>query len=385
MIKKVVFVLLIVFLLSCSERRNKIFVDLDVVSQANFSDYFEGLTYLFLEIPDSIPLVQSWKLTMTDKNIFLNDRELSNLLIFDHNGKFQRIIESGGDGPGEFIFFEDYQVKDDLIYIMEGALRKLMVFDLEGNFLAESKIDIHAFSFHESGNSKLFYFANSPEYKDYSIIRKSGQKITGLKKFNPDFGRINYSPVLGFQVDQIHQQTFIKLDTSYEVLFFDENCDLVREYEFDFGRYNFPSKVRKELAGLTEEKYKYLRENSMVENIWSFVALNSQYLMTVYQNGLKTKYVMLDEDMQPVKTIEKFTNDLDYFEGDFSPYSSMKDYAVLMKGSRQFYNEYVRSFEGRTISASMLEDQAGIHSFFQDFKAKLTDDHYVIIKAKVKE
>jgi hypothetical protein len=82
-----------------------------------------------------------------------------------------------------------------------------------------------------------------------------------------------------------------------------------------------------------------LSEKNRIENIFSFLPLNKNYLITVSQVGLKPKFIFLEDDQKTISIFSKIVNDLDGFEGDFSPVSQFNgdiiwDSLVLFKKSK---------------------------------------------------
>ncbi|MDO9554051.1 MAG: 6-bladed beta-propeller [Rhodonellum sp.] len=378
-------IILFVFL-SCTKEfdKEKISINLNDTKELKYSDIFESFEYIFLQIPDSVPLINPSKLTANEFGVFVQDREPNNLLIFNSSGKFEKIIKSSGPGPGEFLNLEDFQILQGEILILDNNLKKLIKFDLLGAFKEENKIEFHPYNIHQSSNQLLMYFANRPEYENFSIVGKNRNDLLGMKKVQEEFIGINYSSTSGFIKDDLSKKIFLKLDTSYEVVVFDETGNIENEIEFDFGRYNFPNQKRMEF-GLSPERYTYLRENNMVENLFSFLPLKNNFLATIVQIGLKTKYILLDEDLKRYTVISKFINDFDHFEGDFSPISQFNGNIILFKDSRSFQKEYLKSFGGKSISSNIFNKPDGIHQFYKINEHDFQNDNFVVIKAIVRE
>jgi hypothetical protein len=108
--KKYVILTFLIFGCQAHEKSNssKIFIDLDNVESARYSDFFSKIEYMLLDVPDNMPFVKPWKLVFTQNHILLNDRELGNILIFDKKGNFKKIISSSGRGPHEFSYINDF-------------------------------------------------------------------------------------------------------------------------------------------------------------------------------------------------------------------------------------------------------------------------------------
>lgn len=384
-------VILVIFIsslfMSCRKSQRPeaaIFIDLDSGRESKLSEFFEELEYLQLDVPDSIPLVKVWKFDMSTDKIFVSDRELNNVLIFDAFGQFKNIIKATGQGPNEFQSMEDYQIFDDHIYVLDGSLRKILKFDFEGKVKDEIRIEFHPYNFFINESGILYYFGNRPSFEYQSVVSVKNGSIDGLKEIQKDLEGLNYSSVYGFQYDNYDRNVLLKLDTSYEVLIFDEQLNKERELKFDFGRYNFPDEKRKEFF-MGYERYAYLMENQMIEMIFSFIPLKSHYLMIVNQTGKPAKTIFIDKKLDDIEVIDKMINDMDGFQANFSPVFQKNGNLIQVKGSRNFYNEYLENFSGKSIDTALIRDPKSIHHFFNKHKEKLKGDHYVIIKNRIKE
>ena len=378
--KKYVILTFLIFGCQAHEKSNssKIFIDLDNVESARYSDFFSKIEYMLLDVPDNMPFVKPWKLVFTQNHILLNDRELGNILIFDKKGNFKKIISSSGRGPHEFSYINDFQADDKRVSILDGSLKKVIHFDLEGNFMQEDFIDLHPRIFSSSRNTGLYYYGNSPDIEDYTLVKKVGLKIEGIKTLNPNFEGINYASILGFQNTYDGKYEYLKLDPSYEIVFFDAEKRINSIIEFDFGKYNFPIEKRKSIT-FSPERFDFLKNNQIVELIFSFLSLKEIYLMTVNQSGLKTKYIIMDEDFRPSQIIDNIINDLDGLMTDFSPFTVDGDNLVTFKSSLDFLNDYNDSFQNG-IGGFKNEDVSNIHDFVKNHTEKLKGDNYVVIK-----
>lgn len=365
------------------DSKDQVFIDLDGGVKENFSTFFSSIDYILLDIPDTVPLTGIWNVQIEHEKIFVSDRTLNNLLIFGIDGNFQRIIQSSGSGPGEFQLIEDFHVFDSKIHILDKSLKRILSYDYEGNFLNSYSIDVFPQNFFINQTGYLFYFGNSVTENGNTVISSIGQKTTGLKKIIKDFENLTYSSPYGFGYDSFNDQVYLKLDTSYEVLFFDKALRKVDEVKFDFGKYNYPEDLRKQFF-MDIERYKFLEENSMVENIFSFIPLSKHHLMILNQVGKSSKSIFFKRDFSELLVVDELINDYDGFQGNFSPVFQQDSHLVQIKASTRFYNEYIKSFQGKKIDRSFLSDSTSVHGFFSTYKEKLTKDNYVIMRSKIK-
>jgi hypothetical protein len=176
-----------------------------------YQKIFESLEYLLVQVQDSLPIVQPYKVIFNDSLIFIEDNELDNLFIVDReDGEVKRVLQSFGSGPGEFNQIEDFQIKDNQIIIKDVILGKLISFDFEGNFISEKRVSNEATNFYQGTDFLLLYFnTRSTEFGTNFLTEfNSGEvlKYDSINKIYRDAPAFNLDN--GFQwnpfLNQIH-------------------------------------------------------------------------------------------------------------------------------------------------------------------------------------
>lgn len=103
------------------------------------------------------------KVLFNDSFIFVMDQFITNSLqIFDRNsGKELYYLGSTGDGPGEFRDIYDFDIdrKNQIIYLFDGKLSKILAFDFKGKFIKENKIPIRAGNFRRFENGEFIFYS----------------------------------------------------------------------------------------------------------------------------------------------------------------------------------------------------------------------------------
>ena len=117
-----------VLLTSCKDEEadsTKILIDLGKSKKGKFSDIFSKMEYLLLDMGEREVLVRPYHIDFTEEKIIVEDRDLSNIHIFDRYGKLQSSIKSSYDGgPGTIKQSEYIQIKDDKILVYDIPLFK---------------------------------------------------------------------------------------------------------------------------------------------------------------------------------------------------------------------------------------------------------------------
>ena len=149
--------------------------------------------------------------------VFAIDMERIN--VYDlYDLSFKRTFGKTGKGPGEFNAANDFEVKDDTIYVCDGLNCRLQLLNLEGEYIKSLKM--RAPFLIETWNNKI-HVMNLNRLPDYTIWEYDSGKITEKYKV----GEIKEKS--GFSRNNVEEME------TYGILF---NDDLL------FIRFHFPDK-----------------------------------------------------------------------------------------------------------------------------------------------
>jgi hypothetical protein len=130
-------------LMSCGNRQqqqttaeNVITIDdSELTTHYKSSDIFEDITFIPLETSDTCIIGHVAKIKIMDDVIYVLDMQSRSLFAFTKDGKFKSRIGNVGQGPNEYISFEDFTVmKNGDILILDGGhtYGKLIRFQPDG-------------------------------------------------------------------------------------------------------------------------------------------------------------------------------------------------------------------------------------------------------------
>lgn len=155
---------LCIFFSSCrtsNDTTEETSVIISINSQASekklkMSELYSELKYIRLEtIPESL-IAQISKVIPLDNHLLILDKESSQILLFDLNGKFLRTIGNKGAGVGEFIEIEDMTVdrKGEKVFVLDSSGKQLLIYDIKGDFIKNVRIDFitHEIEYLENGS-----------------------------------------------------------------------------------------------------------------------------------------------------------------------------------------------------------------------------------------
>jgi hypothetical protein len=161
------------------------------------------LEYVPLETDTACLIQNISNAFLTDSLIFISDYK--RLFKFDKDGKFLKQIGSKGRGPGEYPSLGNFIIDQYSREIFVLSSRIVLVYDFDGNFKRDFKIDFPSRQFILNNNNELIFHpfnlpqpANGTVYSWY-IIDKTG---TILTKIENTLKRINKGLIVPVSVRQ---------------------------------------------------------------------------------------------------------------------------------------------------------------------------------------
>lgn len=150
-------------------------------------EYFDVIP---LETNDDNLISQIDKVKIINDKFFVLDIFNNAIFIFDKKGNHIQTLFRVGNGPGEYLQLIDFDLYDDLLYILDFAGQSILIYDMELTF--KDKISYETFSSQINISNNSFILYNEPSGRDndyqFSIIDKNGAFIKG------ELPRLNSSP-----------------------------------------------------------------------------------------------------------------------------------------------------------------------------------------------
>ena len=384
-------VLLLIFAISCQNKYShtkQIPLKLDTSEKEKFSDIFSEINYLLLDMGDSKILARPYHILFGADRIIVEDRDLSNIHIFDLAGKRLSSIKSDySGGPGTIKQSEYLQLMDDKVLIYDIPLSKTVVFDLEGNFLEEKKEPFFFDAFYHLKENRLL-FNGIKDLKQGKVFinqkKNSSDDTTLLYRFPNDYYWMSVGTKDGFMADPSSDNVYFNIPYSYEIVEFDRKGDIYQSFEFDLGSKGLPHDKRFRLAE-NRELNRHLAENRMINDIHSFFPMRNHFFMYLYQhdpNGKPTHhFLVFDRGMNLLYQCIDPKNDLDGMTLGGVPWTYHDDKVYIIVNSTTFYNQYIQKFSGQNVEIK----PGNVHEFFQKNQEKLKDDQTVLVSLELKE
>lgn len=199
------------------------------------------IEYVPLET-DSACLIQNISnVFLTDSLIFVSDND--RLLKFDKNGKFIKQIGTKGRGPGEYPNLGNFQIDEGNKEIFVISSRIVLIYDFNGNFKRDFKIDFpcRQFILNESGELILHPFnLPTPGTDTVYSLYITDRKGTVLKKFENTLPRTNRGLIVPVSPLYMHDGTPHFMEFGIDTLYNYGNNEKKPYAIFNLGNLKFP-------------------------------------------------------------------------------------------------------------------------------------------------
>jgi hypothetical protein len=147
--KKVFVFLIVICFTMCKQKpqiEGAIFVDLDRPEKASLFDYFRSVELIPLETLSDVLIVGILKMIVHQNKYYALDPIQCVIFVFDETGKFLFKIDKKGQGAGEYVFIQDFNINpfSGNLEILE-SYGKVLIYDLSGNHIETKRITFPGF------------------------------------------------------------------------------------------------------------------------------------------------------------------------------------------------------------------------------------------------
>lgn len=271
---------------SCKENIQKANIDSNGVKtitissiEESFQDtsYFKDPQIIILETLEESLFSEITRMFMDDSTLFIYDRQLNYILMFDISGKYINKIDCKGEGPGEYSQIKDFTIDTiEKQIILLCSPQKQMYFTYDGVFIKEKRHRDYYSQLTTDNNHIYFEKADIGE-KDYQLHIldiKTGKKHEGLEPI----GIKNHYYTNGNSLNRGKDILFVRrYDNSiYELT----NGEIIKKYYVDFKQNSFPDKLKEEEKAEIIDKE--CRTNEYIFSMSNII--NNDYYIMFYTN-----------------------------------------------------------------------------------------------------
>jgi hypothetical protein len=171
-INYVITIIIVLFCSSCSENTRvmndrAISFQWDIDGELLVQDIFDTILFVPFEAHPEGLFKRADKVIIRDNKIFVYDMEGRNqVLVFDRDGRFLYKVGSRGVGPSEYVAMRNFAIDENLIYIIDNAIQKILMYDIsDGTYVASKKLPFVAHDMEIAGNGD-FVFAQQRIQED---------------------------------------------------------------------------------------------------------------------------------------------------------------------------------------------------------------------------
>ncbi|MDR1169710.1 MAG: 6-bladed beta-propeller [Prevotellaceae bacterium] len=242
-----------VFLFSCKEKKadnvqHKVISNYTEIEECYDSVYFKSSIAIRLETTDECLIKEIDKIMFDENRLFIFDKSLNSVFVFDMDGKFLHAVNRTGNGPGEYTDLSSVclDVEKKQLILVPFTPLKIYYLDYDGNLLREAdraKIwykeincqdnNIYATILPRQGNDSCYIYAIDNDGKERCFV-----EYPEVYQNTYFFDRYYMTKTKNLNFT-INCENFI-----YEIV----DDKVIKKYEIDFGKYNLPRYyVRKDI------------------------------------------------------------------------------------------------------------------------------------------
>lgn len=338
--------LFVLFFVGCNKKKEKsdLLIDSDTVcffslkkTEKNIPyDLAKERKYIKLDNSDRFLFRGIDKVKVTDNYIYVLDGRLKRVIVFDVLGKGVITLDKFGQGAEEYLQITDFDVNSSGdIYILDGRLDKLFVYDKHADFISAKELPFEADIIHLLSDNKFLFGLSSWNKKEG---RSKKVAITDIE-LKIEKAYMDYDEF----VDEAYWISTYNFVPANNCIFYNKQIDNivyelsssngepVKAHVFDFGRKNVPDKDKKNI----EEN---LRSFELYCCLKNFTVFTDKYVIGTVWDELKTKAFIIDRNNQILYLGKETTdNDKSYITGVNGDYII----SCMVPGKSEIYDDSV--------------------------------------------
>jgi hypothetical protein len=366
------------------------------VNEMPASDFFSDIDYIPLESNDDHLIGQITQMLIYQDKIYILDLQQHTVFCFQKDGKFLFEINKKGTGPGEYVELDNISIDHDKNHLLlcNNSINKILVFDLNGNYIQTYKIDCNAnvFTYIADGYSAFFGdFTANPKYEKeqntpnllITRLDEDVQKVQYTDLFFPS--NINFgatvSPATCFSSYQSGTVTLLEAynDTIYHLL----SNKVERAYYIDFGDMKKGDGFYSLLYNpVTDSKKIFEYEtNHNVCNIIGLSETSKNIFFVYYHNKTKFHFVFYDKSNKKIIDIVKVYSPETGFAFPVNNDINGGPFAMPYWTDENSFYGFVEPYELLTYKNAILQSNAkNKDELLKKLNNIVEDDNPVIVK-----
>lgn len=280
-------------------------------SNMDLSEIIDSLSYVPLETTDESYIGTIDKLIEFNNRIYILDKMSNGIFCFSNAGKFVFKIQRIGKGPGEYIKLYDMEINpfEENLEVLDRSLRKIISFDLKGNYLEEFRVNYMASNLMIVTKNNRFIYTRGADYLqgkedlNYNLlhISKDGNLIGKFCENDGENHAMYQKSLLSRISDTSALFKYGNNDTIYQII----NDNVYSRYFIDFGKSQLPSDFNQKHI---EDQIQIMNDGSYAFGIRNFFQ-NEKFLYFEYAHGGNSKKIIYDLESKNYKHFKVINND----------------------------------------------------------------------------
>tara|TARA_R110002020_G_scaffold146343_1_gene320938 strand:+ start:64718 stop:65995 length:1278 start_codon:yes stop_codon:yes gene_type:complete len=291
-------------------------VDLSEARDGKLSEFFEPeIEYIWLkdDVEEGLLGRELSQIFFHDDRIYVMDIfGCQCIQIFDRSGKFLNKLRSYGEGTGQYLDFDGALVRNGEIMLVGVFPRKLMWFDLNGEFLREQKVSQRFGGAIYSDREKRYYLFNKASESGQFFIESVNESFEDTVQVIPFDPEIYY----GSYSDRNNLKSFngrIYFGQPFQdTIFIANDGNFIPKLVFDFGEYGQGQeemiKIKENLEPLQQMEFLNNRAKLYLSTIWHIT--DSQLYLKASHEKESYNIFYTREDNRTHVINDEFVNDL---------------------------------------------------------------------------
>lgn len=298
--------IILITLLSCHqgdravpEAVMKIEVDLNHAGEVLASELFSDFHFVNLKTPENVHFGHPDKVTIQNDRIYIMDiYQALKVLVFDLEGNFIYEISRYGRGPGEFISPRDFLVdeENDVLAILDQGELKVSLFELsDGTFIQDYHLDFMPDKFSKIKDGYVFFNNNLTYEQDgkyYNVFFTDHEFNTTYTHLEIPKDQIDVHFGLSRNFTFQNNELFLAIPFHNKIYSIIDD-HLFPYLEVDFGNFNLPENFFQMYRDRSErrierERYAFNVTNFFESDDYLFFSYNYNESIYFYFSSKKT-------------------------------------------------------------------------------------------------
>ena len=228
--------------------------DKDVIETLSADSIFSTVKYIPLETNQEV-LINTIDKVIISNFIYILDTRQNELFIFDLSGKFLKKLNHTGNGPGEYITIDDFQIENDIIYILDGYSQSMFTYNSDLEFVEKIKFS-ESYCALEITDRYIYLYAGfqSLSYKNIAVLDRKDNKIINQYKTYPK-AQVGVSSFNKNFFYKYGKDIYVAFPYEYSIYKIERNGSR-KVLDLDFGNKNMYPKNFRSLSFEDHDKYR---------------------------------------------------------------------------------------------------------------------------------